>query len=61
MPRYTWLFIVKPKTNPSDVVIPVPTGFGPTRGTIVATRNAQDLVAYLESLKQVPLKTKAGK
>jgi cytochrome c oxidase cbb3-type subunit 2 len=61
MPRYTWFFSVKPKADPNDVVIPVPAGFGPLHGTIVATQKAQDLVAYLESLKQVPLKEKAGK
>jgi cytochrome c oxidase cbb3-type subunit 2 len=61
MPRYTWLFTVKPKADPNDVVIPLPAAFRPSHGAIVATRDAQDLVAYLESLKQVPLKTKASK
>lgn len=61
MPRYTWLFTVKLKADPSDVVIPVPPGFGPSQGTIVATQEARDLVAYLKSLKQVPLKQGAAK
>ena len=56
MPRYTWLFEVKTKADPNDIVIPVPPGFGPSHGTIVATQDARDLVAYLKSLKQVPLK-----
>lgn len=61
MPRYTWLFAVKAKADPGDVVVPVPPGFGPRAGVIVATQKAQDLVAYLESLKQVPLGGGAAK
>ncbi len=61
MPRYTWLFTVKSKADSHDVVIPVAAGFGPLHSAIVATQNAQDLVAYLESLKQVPLKAKTAK
>ncbi|MFN2449825.1 MAG: cbb3-type cytochrome c oxidase subunit II [Candidatus Baltobacteraceae bacterium] len=55
MPRYAWLFEVKPKADPGDIVVPVPPGFGPAGGTVVAAQSAQDLVAYLEALKQVPL------
>ncbi len=55
MPRYVWLFEVKPKPDEGDVVVPLPPGFGPTGGVVVASQNAQDLVAYLKSLKQVPL------
>lgn len=61
MPRYTWLFEVTPKTVSGDVAVPVPPGFGPPHGTIVATQDARDLVAYLKSLKQVPLKRGAIK
>jgi len=61
MPRYTWLFTVKPKADPNDIAVPIPPAFGPSHGTIVATREAQDLVAYLKSLKQVPLKRGAVK
>lgn len=55
MPRYTWLFTVKKRADPGDITVPVPPGFGPSGGVIVATRRARDLVAYLKSLKQVPL------
>lgn len=60
MPRYTWLFAVKAKPDPGDVVVPLPPGFGPAHGSVVATQKARDLVAYLEALKQVPLQKKAG-
>jgi cytochrome c oxidase cbb3-type subunit 2 len=60
MPRYTWLFAVKAKAAPGDVVVTAPPAFAPAHGVIVATQRARDLVAYLKSLKQVPL-TKAGK
>jgi len=56
MPRYTWLFAVKAKPDPSDIVVAVPPAFAPPSGSVVATRDAQDLVAYLKSLKQVTLK-----
>lgn len=59
MPRYTWLFQVKKNADPGDVTVPVPPQFAPAGGVIVASQQAKDLVAYLKSLKQVPL-TKAG-
>lgn len=55
MPRYSWLFEVKAAAERNDIVVPVPPGFGPAKGVIVASQSAQDLVAYLKSLKQVPL------
>ncbi len=61
MPRYTWLFAVKSKADSGDLTVPAPPGFGPSRGTIVATQDAKDLVAYLEALKQVPLKRGGAK
>jgi cytochrome c oxidase cbb3-type subunit 2 len=60
MPRYTWLFRVKAQAAPGDVVVPVPPGFGPSKGVVVATKRAEDLVSYLESLKQVPLTNVTG-
>ncbi len=61
MPRYSWLFAVKKTAGAGDVTVPVPPGFGPNGGTIVATQQAQDLVAYLKSLKQAPLGAGTGK
>lgn len=55
MPRYTWLFVVKAKAEKGDVTVPLPPGFGPPAGTVVATADAKALVAYLKSLKQPPL------
>lgn len=55
MPRYTWLFRVTPKAASTDTTVPLPPGFGPAAGMVVATQDAKDLVAYLKSLKQPPL------
>lgn len=61
MPRYTWLFQVKKSAGPDDVTVPVPPDYAPRGGVVVATQKAQDLVAYLKSLKQVPLSGGAPK
>jgi cytochrome c oxidase cbb3-type subunit 2 len=61
MPRYTWLFQVKDRAGANDVTVPLPPGFGPSKGVVVATQDAKDLVAYLKSLKQAPLPGGAGK
>ena len=56
MPRYAWLFEVKPKAGPQDIVVSVPPAYAPPQGgVVVAGQDAQDLVAYLKSLKQVSL------
>lgn len=56
MPAYPWLFEEKKNVGQGDVEVNVPdkyrTGIA---GKIVATRAALQLVAYLQSLKQVPL------
>lgn len=62
MPRYTWLFEVKKSAAPGEVTVPVPPQFAPPGGgVIVAAQQAQDLVAYLKSLKQMPLSGKGAK
>lgn len=61
MPRYTWLFQVKKNAAPGDITVPVPPQFAPVGGVIVASQQAQDLVAYLKSLKQAPLPGAASK
>lgn len=56
MAAYPWLFEVKDKPNPADVVVNVPAEFmNGKKGTVVATEKALQLVTYLLSLKQVKL------
>ena len=55
MPRYPWLFDVKTKAQAGDEIVPIPPGFAPANEVVVTTHLSRDLVAYLESLKQVPL------
>ena len=50
MPSYPYLFEVKSRLDPGDVAVWLPDGHRPAAGTVVATRDAQDLVAYLLSL-----------
>ncbi|MFZ1495511.1 MAG: cbb3-type cytochrome c oxidase subunit II [Saprospiraceae bacterium] len=56
MPAYPWLFDVKNEVgkNEVEVVVPDPYRKG-INGKIVATQDALNLVAYLQSLKQTPL------
>lgn len=56
MPSYEWLFEVKEYPFPGDVVVNVPDEFRKgIQGKIIATSEALELVAYLQSLKQTPL------
>jgi cytochrome c oxidase cbb3-type subunit II len=55
MPAYPWMFVTKDKADSGDVVVNVPPEYAPPGKVIVATREEQDLVAYLKSLKQPPL------
>jgi cytochrome c oxidase cbb3-type subunit 2 len=56
MPAYPWLFSIKDYPFPEDVVVNVPKDFTKgIEGKIVATPKLLALVAYLKSLKQVPL------
>jgi cytochrome c oxidase cbb3-type subunit II len=50
MPSYPFLFDSKAKAEPRDVEVALPPGARPPGQTIVATREALDLVAYLMSL-----------
>jgi cytochrome c oxidase cbb3-type subunit 2 len=59
MPAYPWLFVVKDKADPGDVVVSVPAAYAPAGKVIVATAGEQDLVAYLISLKQATLASPA--
>jgi cytochrome c oxidase cbb3-type subunit 2 len=55
MPAYPWLYETKDAAAPGDVTVAVPPGYAPAGKVIVAKRSAQDLVAYLQELKQAPL------
>lgn len=55
MPAFPWLFEIKPSAAEDDVVVPVPERYGPSDGVVVAGALARALVAYLMSLRQVPL------
>ena len=56
MPAYPWLFEVKNELGEKDVEVVVPDAYRKgISGRIVATQEALQLVAYLQSLKQTPL------
>ena len=56
MPAYPWLFTIKDKVGKDDVEVVVPDEFRTgISGKIIATKEALQLVAYLQSLKQVEL------
>jgi cytochrome c oxidase cbb3-type subunit II len=55
MQAYPWLFAVKTGPAPDDIVIPVPRDYAPKQGKVIAAQQAKDLVAYLLSLKQIPI------
>jgi cytochrome c oxidase cbb3-type subunit II len=59
MPPYPWLFVLKDKADPGDVVVAVPPAYAPPGKVVVATADEQDLVAYLVSLKQAALPSPA--
>ena len=56
MPAYPWLFEYKAFPADDDVVVNIPEEYlRRKKGKVVATEEALQLVAYLQSLKQVPL------
>jgi cytochrome c oxidase cbb3-type subunit 2 len=56
MPAYPWMFEVKDRAALADVKVQVPENFRKgIKGDIVASEDALNLVAYLQSLKQVIL------
>src|SRR5687768_13016019 len=56
MPSYPWLFEVKKNPLKSDITVSVPRQFmNGEEGEVVATKEALQLIAYLQSLKQAPL------
>lgn len=58
MPAYPWLFEIKKELGKNDVEVKLPEKYSKgVHGKIVATKEALQLVAYLQSLKQVDLPT----
>lgn len=56
MPAYPWLFTFKNKVADGDVVVNVPDEYkNGHKGKVIATAEAVQLVAYLQSLKQTRL------
>lgn len=50
MPAYRYLFEVKARAEPGDIVVALPDEFRPDTGVVVASEDALDLVAYLLAL-----------
>lgn len=56
MPAYPWMFEIKEKPEKGDVVVSVPAEFMKgAKGKVVAGKEALQLIAYLQTLKQIPL------
>jgi cytochrome c oxidase cbb3-type subunit 2 len=56
MAPYPWLFVIKDKAEKGDVKVNVPEEFmHGQKGVVIATKDALNLVAYLQTLKQVKL------
>jgi cytochrome c oxidase cbb3-type subunit 2 len=56
MPAYHWLFEIKDVVGKDEIEVIVPDNFRKgIDGKIIATKEALDLVSYLQSLKQTPL------
>jgi cytochrome c oxidase cbb3-type subunit II len=56
MPAYPWLFDIKKQTTKADLIVAVPAAyFNTADGKVVAKKEALQLIAYLQSLKQTKL------
>jgi cytochrome c oxidase cbb3-type subunit II len=56
MPSYEWLFEIKENPSKTDVIVNVPASFlNGKKGKVVAKKEALQLLAYIQSLKQTPL------
>ncbi|MBU2492356.1 MAG: cytochrome c [Bacteroidetes bacterium] len=56
MQAYPWMFEIKEDPLPDDYIVSLPPDDAPKNGKLVATEDAQHLVAYLLYLKQAPIK-----
>lgn len=55
MPAFDWLFDVVAEAPSGMTAVPVPRPYAPAKGVVVPSRQAQALLAYLQSLKQPKL------
>lgn len=55
MPAYPWLFDVVDAAPEGEMVIPIPAPYAPEKGVVIPNERGKALIAYLLSLKQVPL------
>lgn len=56
MPSYKWLFEIKEKPSPNDVIVNIPEQYlNGKKGKVVAKKEVLQLYAYIQSLKQTPL------
>ncbi|MBS0318441.1 MAG: cytochrome c, partial [Proteobacteria bacterium] len=55
MPNFKFLFRVVDRLPPGEAAVPVPAQFAPKHGVVIPTAQAKALVAYLLSLKQMPI------
>ncbi|MBI3883966.1 MAG: cbb3-type cytochrome c oxidase subunit II, partial [Sphingobacteriales bacterium] len=56
MPSYEWMFEIKETPAKDDIIVSVPPSFLNGRtGKVIAKKEALQLIAYLQSLKQAPL------
>ncbi|MDZ7692013.1 MAG: cbb3-type cytochrome c oxidase subunit II [Balneolaceae bacterium] len=58
MPSYPWLFRIEENPPDDATLVSMPGEYGPEEGQVVATERAEALVAYLQSLQQVPMDAK---
>jgi len=56
MQAYPWLFEIREYPIKSDLVVTLPPEYAPIKGKVIATQKAKDLVAYILSLRQTPIK-----
>lgn len=60
MPAFPWLFEVKAAAADGEATIPLPPSHAPASGVVVPTADGRALVAYLLSLRQVPIEGYGG-
>jgi cytochrome c oxidase cbb3-type subunit II len=60
MPAYPYLFVRKKAAAPGDVVVKLPPSSQPSGEVVVATQEALDLVAYLQSLNRIHPETEGA-